>query len=200
MNITLFGGSFNPSHLGHVIVISQASELIPAASRRNLGEGGKIDELWLLPDYQHSFAKDTNLAPVKHRLVMTRMLENHKVRTETCAIDQKMSGNTIEHITFLKKKHPRHTFSFLMGSDNLKTFTKWPSWEKLLEIMPFYIYPRAGVPMKPLRPNMHPLTHPLQVVTNISSTMVRRRRKQNLPISHLVPPKVANYLSTHNLY
>ena len=189
MNVTLFGGSFNPAHLGHQLVLSQAFELIK-----------DLNQIWLLPDYQHSFAKNSHLAPVKHRLSMARMLENSQVKTETCVIDNKMSGNTIDHITFLKKKHPRHRFSFLMGSDNLKNFTSWPQWQTLLKVMPFYVYPRAGFPLKPLKPGMKPLTHPLQIVTNISSTMVRKRLKAQLSIKHLVPSKVARYIKQNRLY
>ena len=189
MNITLFGGSFNPPHIGHQLVMTQTFELIP-----------HLKEIWLLPDYQHSFPSKTSLTPFKHRLAMTKMLENHKIKTQTCVIDQKMTGNTIEHITFLKKKYPQHQFSFLMGSDNLATFTQWPQWQQLLKTMPFYIYPRVGFPLKSLKKNMHPLEHPLQIITNISSTMVRNRLKTNLTIKHLVPSKVAQYIKTHQLY
>src|SRR3989344_5922629 len=97
MNITLFGGSFNPPHLGHQIVLAQAFELIP-----------HLDQIWLLPEYQHSFAKNTHLAPVKHRLAMVKLFENlstnRRIKLQTCCLDQKMSGNTIEHITCLKAK------------------------------------------------------------------------------------------------
>ena len=189
MHITLFGGSFNPTHLGHQLVITQAFELIP-----------NLDELWLLPDYQHSFSKDSDLAPVKHRLAMTKMLENTNIKTQTCTIDNKMSGNTIEHLTFLKKKYPQHQFSFLMGSDNLQSFTQWPSWKQLLQLMPFYIYPRPSFSTKSLHPGMKALTHPLQIISNISSTMVRNRLKQSLTIKHLVPPSVAKYIKQNNLY
>src|SRR3990167_3709420 len=106
MNITLFGGSFNPPHLGHEIVLEQVFKLklIP-----------NLDQIWLLPEYRHSFAKNTDLAPVKHRLAMTKFLLNHKIRLETGCIDKKMSGNTIEHIAYLKKIYPQHNFSFLIG-------------------------------------------------------------------------------------
>ncbi|MCG2691921.1 hypothetical protein L6272_03775, partial [Microgenomates group bacterium] len=122
MNITLFGGSFNPPHLGHEIVLKQIFQLklIP-----------NLDQIWLLPEYQHSFAKNTDLAPVKHRLAMAKFLLGPKIKLQTCCIDKQMSGNTIEHITYLKNKFPRHQFSFLMGSDNLAGFTKWPQWQKL---------------------------------------------------------------------
>ncbi|MBU1085461.1 MAG: nicotinate (nicotinamide) nucleotide adenylyltransferase [Candidatus Beckwithbacteria bacterium] len=189
MNITLFGGSFNPPHLGHQIVINQAFELIP-----------KIDELWLLPDYKHAFEKRKFFIDSKHRLTMTKMLENHKVKTNTCTFDNKMPGNTIFHITYLKEKYPQHQFSFLIGSDNLSTFHKWPKYQTLLKIMPFYIYPRSDYPFKPLYPNMHPLKHPLQIITNISSTVIRNRINKNLSTNHLLPEKIAKYIKKNQLY
>ena len=189
MNIVLFGGSFNPPHLGHQIVINQAFELIP-----------NIDELWLLPDYSHAFAKNEKLISPKHRLAMTKMLENHKVKTNTCTYDQKMSGNTIFHIIYLQKKYPQHKFSFLMGSDNLIAFHKWPRYKDLIKLMPFYIYPRANHSFKPIYKNMHPLKHPLQIITNISSTAIRNRIKNNLSTKHLLPKKIANYIKTNKLY
>jgi len=195
MHITLFGGSFNPSHIGHQIVLAQAFDLIPPLSANR-----RIDQIWLLPDYHHAFDKNQNLAPAKHRLAMTKLLENHKIKTNTCTFDQKMPGNTIFHINYLKKTHPKHQFSFLMGSDNLKTFHKWPEYKKLLKLMPFYIYPRAGFPFKPLYQNMTPLTHPLQVITNISSTKVRNRLQKGLTVKHLIPLKVSEYIEKHQLY
>ncbi len=180
MNITIFGGSFNPPHLGHQIVISQTFELIP-----------NIQELWLLPDYQHSFAKNKHFAKAATRLKLVKKLqkstnsEKTPVKIETCCLDHKMSGHTIDHLTYLQKQYPQHTFSFLIGSDNLKTFHKWPQYKKLLKLMKFYIYPRANFPFKPLYPNMYPLKHPLQVITNISSTMIRTRLKNNLSTQYL---------------
>lgn len=189
MNITIFGGSFNPPHLGHQIVINQAFELIK-----------DIDEIWLLPDYQHAFAKGESFVDAEHRLAMTKMLENHKIKTNPCTFEQKMSGNTIDHITYLRKKYPHHQFSFLMGSDNLPTFHQWPEYKTLLKLMPFYVYPRANYPFEPLYPNVKPLKHPLQIITNISSTIVRERLQQNLSIKHLVSKKIVEYIKKHRLY
>lgn len=190
MNITLFGGSFNPPTLGHQIVINQTFELLK-----------DIDQIWLLPDYRHSFAKNDDLSPAQDRLAMTKMLSRKKIRVETCAIDRKMSGNTIEHINYLNRfSRARHNFSFLIGSDNLTTFKLWPEWQALLHMMVFYVYPRAGYPMEPLYHNMMPLTHPLQIVTNISSTLVRERIKQNLSWEQLVSPGVAEYIRQKRLF
>lgn len=189
MNITLFGGSFNPPTIGHEIVIAQALELVP-----------QIGEIWLLPDYQHSFAKNEDLAPAADRLAMARMLTRKKVRLQSACIDQKMSGNTIEHLQFLQQKYPRHRFSFLMGADNLPTFDRWPEWQTLLHLMTFYIYPRADCPMAPLRTNMLPLTQPQQIITNISSTLVRERIVKELKWDYLVPAPVADYIRQKRLF
>src|SRR3990167_6875036 len=88
MNITLFGGSFNPPHLGHAIVIEQAFELIP-----------NIDELWILPCFKHTFLK--NLAPAKHRLAMANLLintlsPNVQTKVKCCPIEEdfRLSGET----------------------------------------------------------------------------------------------------------
>lgn len=189
MHIILFGGSFNPPHLGHQIVLCQTFELIK-----------NINKIWLLPDYQHAFAKNSFFAPPQHRLQMTKMLETKNIITQPCLIDQKMSGNTIDHITFLQDKYPRHQFSFLMGSDNLKSFHQWPQYKRLLKLMPFYIYPRAGFDFKPLYPNMHPLKSPRQIITNISSTLVRFRLQNKLPVKHLIPARILSYIKDQQLY
>jgi len=198
MYITIFGGSFNPPTLGHQIVLEQIFKLklIP-----------KLDQIWLLPEYQHSFAKNSSLVDVQHRLKMTKFLlrpaspaGGPQVKISTVCLDQKMSGNTIDHVTYLREKYPRHRFSFLMGSDNLKTFDLWPKWQRLLKLMTFYIYPRRGFAFKPLYPGMKPLTHPQQAITNIASTMVREKIRSGKNWEDLVPAKVADYIRQKRLF
>ena len=191
MNITLFGGSFNPPTLGHEIDLEQIFKLklIP-----------KLDTIWLLPEYRHSFAKNHSLIEAGHRLAMIKFLVRPRVKISTICIDNQLSGNTIEHITFLKKNYPRHRFSFLMGSDNLKAFDLWPQWQKLLKLMNFYIYPRQGFGFKPLYPNMVPLQHPQQIITDISSTMVREKLKQGQNCDELLPQPVADYIKQKRLF
>ena len=259
MNVILFGGSFNPPHLGHQIVIHQAFELIP-----------DIDELWILPCFQHTFLKD--LAPADQRLKMCELLVQDldpykqqgagsgdkfanasrtrptawqaseqkktfrtesfeaerisvarakatslKSRVRVCPIeiDLKLSGETYEALqklksesNYLKKTMLASTpysllptsYSFLMGTDQLKDFKKWGNWEKLLEEIPFYIYPRAGFNNAISFPNMTLLKSPTQVITNISSTLVRERIQQGQQIAHLLPTSVLKYLRVNKLY
>lgn len=259
MNITLFGGAFNPPHIGHLIVIQQAFELIP-----------DIDELWILPCYRHTFLK--NLVPAHHRLRMCELLTHEldryqliragsgnkfenasrtrqlawqadkknktlrtvsfeadrisvararalsiKPRVRICPIeiDLKLSGETYEALQKLRSEkaylqqamnHLDHDssfirhYSFLMGTDQLKDFKKWGSWEKLLEEIPFYIYPRSGYANHITFPNMTLLESPTQVVTNISSTLIRERIQNSQQIAHLLPASVLKYLRVNKLY
>lgn len=193
MNIILFGGAFNPPHIGHLVVIQQALELI------------KADQLWILPDNIGSFGK--NLAPKNHRVEMSKLLieelpksSKKNVKLNTTLIDENLSENTFEYVNILQKKYPQHHFSFLMGSDNLRNFKKWHKWDELLNNMTFYIYPRNGYSQKDILKNMILLDSKTQVITNFSSTIMRERAKKGLSLTNFIPKSVLNYLSTHSLY
>lgn len=191
MNILLFGGAFNPPHLGHQIVIEQAFELIPS-----------IDELWIMPTYIHAFGK--NLAPAADRLAMCQILINscraERVKICSIEIDSQSEGSTYKTLQMLKEKYPEHTFFFLMGSDQLPTFTKWGDWEKLLKEMHFYVYPRGSQRHDVTFPNMELLESSTQVITNISSTLVRERLTAGQSISRIMNQQVEEYIHDHHLY
>lgn len=201
MNILLFGGSFNPPHFGHQIVIEQAFELIPS-----------IDELWLLPTYNHAFGKD--LAPATDRLAMCELLlqdTSYKTQVKVCSIeiDNHSNGSTYNTLQLLKNDqsaslrttyHVPRTYSFLMGSDQLPTFTKWNNWQDLLREMHFYVYPRGSHRHDVTFPNMELLESSTQVITNISSTLVRERLTTHQSISRIMNPNIETYMKDHHLY
>lgn len=193
MKITILGGSFNPPHLGHQLVINQILDFT------------NIDQIWLTPCYQHTFNK--NLASVKHRVTMTKMLVNKKIKYCHQEIENKLSGDTIELMELLRKKYPQHQFSFIIGSDNLKAFKKWGQWEKLLKTTPFLIFPRPdfeyNLAKYGLDNSQYKLTlisHPLLVTSHISSTDIRQGIKKGLSITNLVPLKIKEYIKKHHLY
>lgn len=193
MKIAILGGAFNPPHLGHQLIASQILDFTDA------------DQIWLTPCYQHTFNK--NLASVKHRVAMTKTLVNQKVKLCLEEIDHKLSGETIELMRLLVQKHPRHEFCFIIGSDNLKHFKKWGQWQKLLLNFPFLVFPRPkfkndfrqyGLANRQYKLKL--ISHSLLVTSDISSTNIRKRVKQGLSITHLVPQKVKEYIEKHNLY
>ena len=193
MKVAVLGGSFNPPHLGHVLIIDQVLKYTD------------IDEIWLAPCYRHTFLK--NLAPVEHRVAMTKMLTNHKVRYRSEEIDNRLSGDTIDLMEILKKKYPQHQFSFLIGSDNLAGLKRWGRWEKLISNFKFLIFKRPNYSMNLSEFGLdNPeyklkfVNHPKLITSEISSTQVRERLKHSLSIADLVPKKVEEYILNHHLY
>ena len=183
MKIALLGGAFNPPHLGHIMIARQVLDF--AACR----------EVWFLPNFRQSPPKP--VAPVADRLAMTRLIEFSGTKVSTIEIDHKLDGQTINLLPHLPKEHE---YLFVIGSDQLPAFHLWGDYQKLLEQMPFLVFPRYGYPNEPLYENMTTITHELLVGSNISSTKVRGRVRAGLSIREFVPGQVAEYIARHKLY
>ncbi len=193
MKIAILGGSFNPPHLGHVLICDEVLKYTD------------VDEIWLTPCYRHTFEK--KLAPEAKRVEMTKMLTKHKIKYCNEEIENKLSGDTIELMEILQKKHPQHEFSFLIGSDNLAGLKKWGDWEKLITNFQFLIFKRPDYSMNltefGLNNPKYKLTfinHPKLITSNFSSTQVREKLKNKKSISNLVPLEVEEYILKNHLY
>lgn len=183
MKIALFGGAFNPPHLGHLFIAQQVLDF------------AHVDEVWFLPNFGQIPPKPVE--SVDHRLAMTRMLELPRTRVSTIEIDNKLDGDTIHLLECLPKEHE---YSFIIGSDQLPTFHLWGKWEDLLARMPFLVFPRYGYPNEPIYPNMRLVSDEILIGSNISSTKIRQRVKRGLSISKFVPSAIESYIREHNLY
>lgn len=193
MKIAVFGGAFNPPHLGHQLIANQILSFT------------KTEEVWLTPCFKHTFNK--SLLSSRQRSEMVKMLVNHKIKYCGQEIKNKLNGETIELMVLLKNKYPQHQFSFIIGSDNLVNFKKWGQWEKLVTTTEFLIFPRPKFDFNLLKYNLdNPdyqfklIQHPLLVKTNLSSTIIRNRLKQDLSIKNLVSPLVEQYIKRNSLY
>jgi nicotinate-nucleotide adenylyltransferase len=183
MNIALLGGAFNPPHIGHIMIAQQVLDFTDA------------DEVWFLPSFGQSPPKP--VASVEDRLAMAKLLFLPKTKCSTIEIDNKLDGETIHLLPHLPKEH---NYTFVVGSDQLPTFHLWLDWEKLLDAMPFIVFPRYGYPNEPLYKNMKVLTHESLIGSNISSTKIRDRVKAGLAVDPFVPPGVGEYIKDHRLY
>jgi nicotinate-nucleotide adenylyltransferase len=184
MHIALFGGAFDPPHSGHQLV---------AAS---ILHEQLADEVWFLPASKHPFLKP--LSPASDRVAMLEAILQPHQRIETYELDHDTTSYTYTTLAQLRLRHPEHTFSFIIGSDNLANFHTWDEHEKLIAEFPFFVYPRPGFPMEPLYPNMTPLSNTATVTT--SSTEVRENVQLSKSIAPLVHPNVALYIHNQGLY
>ncbi len=193
MKIAILGGSFNPPHWGHLLVAYQ----VLGFTSTNL--------VWLTPCFQHTFNKE--LAPVNQRVAMTKILTNSKIKLCLEEVKNKLSGKTIELMALLEKKYPQHQFSFIIGSDNLASFKKWASWEKLVKKWKFLVFPRPdfnpGLAKYGLdRPQyrFEVIKNSLLVTSDISSSNIRERTKKDISINSLVPKEVKEYIKINGIY
>jgi len=190
MKIGILGGSFDPPHLGHLLAVQQILAFTD------------IEHVWFMPAFAHTFAK--RLHGVADRLAMTRLLKGSSsgahTSVSTIEIDHELDGNTIDLVPLLRTYHPESLFTFIIGSDQLADFPKWGEWERLLKELTFLVVPRGGFPAKPLHEGMTVLEHEHLAISNISSSMIRDRVAQGMPIEYLVPEKVEKYIREHGLY
>ncbi len=193
MEVVLFGGAFDPPHLGHQQVI------------KHLLTNQIADQVWLVPTGVHDF--DKNMSLNKHRAGMLKLLEKHlqenfkwssRVRLEWCEFEREGVSQTYDTLKQLEKKYPQHQFTWIIGSDNLEKFHLWNDYQAILHEFGVYVYPRPGFEMKPVYEGMKPLSDAKQV--KIASTAIRQRVKNHKSLSEFVLPEIENYIHEHQLY
>lgn len=133
MNIGLYFGTFNPIHVGHLIIANYMVEFT------------NLDQVWLVVSPQNPLKKKSTLLEDYHRLAMVEIAIEDNDNLKASNIEFKLSqpSYTINTLTYLKEKHPKYEFSLIMGEDNLRSFHKWKNYEQILENHKIYVYPRA---------------------------------------------------------
>ena len=186
MKIGILGGSFDPPHVGHLLVARQTREV------------AGLDEVWLMPYFAHSW--DTTVTSAQDRLAMVKRMEEPGIiaSDEEIAINKK--SYTIDTIRRLKTKHS-HSFFWIVGSDTLNEFDKWKEPGHLIKETTFLVFPRNGHPLPETLPaGFMPVSPTDLVVTNISSTVVRNRLTKGLSVVGLIPDAVMAYIQERHLY
>ncbi len=191
MNIGLFFGSFNPIHIGHLIIAN------------HLVEHSDMDQIWFVVTPHNPHKKKSTLLEDNHRLTMVNIAVEDYENLKPSNIEFKLPqpNYTVNTLVILKEKHPEHTFSLIMGEDNLKSFHKWKNYEVILENNQIYVYPRIAngqVDSEFLNhKNIHKIDAP---IVEISSTLIRSSIKNNKDFRPLVSQNVWNYLDEMNFY
>ena len=183
MNITLYFGSFNPIHNGHL-----------AVAQKVLDE--KLsDELWLVVSPQNPLKEEEALWPEADRLAMVRLAIEGKpgIKASDYEFHLPRPSYTYQTLIRLKQDFPQHSFNVLIGGDNLEAFDHWRDHRKILDEFGLIVYPRPGYENEELanHPNVTLLDAPL---LDISSTEIRERLNNGLTLDPLVPKRVADYI------
>lgn len=198
MKIAILGGSFDPPHVGHILVAQQVKRLL------------NIDQIWLLPAYSHPFSK--SMSPALHRLAMVKLLEDDTIKASDFEIQKKGVSYTIDTLENLKKTYPQHSFYWISGSDQIQDYPRWKNWKQFLTNHKIIIYARDEQKETPedtvkralgvaTVPNtMYILASKELPTMNISSSTIREKVKKNEPIRGLVPKKIAQYIMENKLY
>ncbi len=193
MKIAVFGGSFNPIHLGHLCAAQQVLEK------------AKMHEIWFMPAYRNPLKPNYGISE-KHRLQMiTLAIRNMKnFKLSDFEVDKKILF-TVESVRILKRKFPEHKFFWIIGSDLVNQLSKWDDINHLIKEIRFIIVPVLGDNMAKIKKNKYVRMNKSIILedclkTDLSSTEVREKIKLEKDFSNLIPDSVYGYIKKNKLY
>lgn len=188
MNVGLFFGSFNPIHIGHLIIAESLLESTP------------LEQVWLVISPQNPFKEKKSLlnAYDRYRLAEIATADNPRIFPSNVEFNLPTPSYTIDTLTELTRQFPTYDFSLLMGGDNLGSLHKWKKAEVIVQEYNIYAYPRKeSKPPQVESPRIQQAEAPLM---EISATNIRKRLAEDRSVRYLLPPEVIRYIREHNLY
>jgi len=191
MKIGLFFGSFNPIHIGHLIIANHFAEY------------SDLDEVWLVVTPHNPFKKKKSLLDDHHRfqLVLRATEDYPKLKPSNIEFGLEQPNYTINTLVHLVEKYPEHEFNLIMGLDNLISFKKWKNYETILEHHDLYVYPRVSQVSDGPELSNHKKVHFIEApIVEISSTFIRNAIKERKEVQPLIPHKAWTYLDEMNFY
>ncbi len=185
-SVGLFGGSFNPPHICHLL------------ASLYLLETTEMQSIWWLPVHRHAFEKDRDLASWEHRVAMCEAVVSEHPNLHVNRVEEELGEKswTIDTITALRRQHPGVEFSWVIGSDLLAELPLWSRWEELRTMVRFVVLGRGEERETQLPAGGSFLVRDFHL-PDISSTTVRDLLRAGRSAAHLVPAATASYLGEH---
>jgi nicotinate-nucleotide adenylyltransferase len=188
MHIGLYFGSFNPIHIGHLIVAN------------HVVEHSEVDKIWFVVS-PHNPLKDSHTLLNEYdrlHLVQLAIEGNSKFRASNVEFHLPKPSYTIDTLTYLTEKFPLEKFSVVMGADSFQNIHRWKNYEQLVGNYSFIVYNRPGFEVKE--------THGAQVqllnapLLEISSTYIRKQIKEKRSVRYILPENVWDYIEANRYY
>ena len=188
--IGIFGGTFDPPHLGHLIVAQEVRDKL------------KLDRIFFIPASLPPHKKKVRISEAFHRLRMVQLATQDNPNFKVLDLELKREGHsyTVDTLKALRKRYPQAQFFLILGLDNLNHIHTWKKPEEIFKLSKVVFITRPGITLNKTSKwlNYSRLLDVKEI--DISSTDIRERIKKDKPIKYLVPEKVLQYIQRHNLY
>jgi len=185
----LFFGSFNPIHVGHLIIAN------------HMVEHTDLDEVWFVISPHNPLKKKSTLLADHHRYAMVNLAveDNRKLWASNIEFGLSQPSYTVHTLAFLEEKYPEKEFVLIMGGDNLASLHRWKNYEHILENYSIMVYPRPGEVLPDLANHKHVeiVEAPLM---QISSSFIRKSIKAGKSVEYILSDKVFKYLTEMHFY
>jgi nicotinate-nucleotide adenylyltransferase len=196
VNVGILGGTFDPIHIGHLVVAEEA--------RIKVG----FDEVLFVPARQPLLKPDRNITPANHRVEMVRRAITDNPYFKLCALEIERPGPsyTVDTLTMLRDQLGNEaSLFFILGRDTLAELPSWKEPKRLVQLCSLVVAPRLGAKdLKHLETEIPGLLDKViqldMPVIGISSSGVRQRMARGLPIRYLVPTAVQEYITEQKIY
>lgn len=193
MKVGLFFGSFNPVHVGHMVL---ANYMLAYT---------ELDQVWFVISPHNPLKKKSSLLHERHRLQLVTLAigDNAKLKASDIEFTLPQPSYTVNTLVQLREKYPNLSFALIMGEDNLQNFHKWKNYEEILKQHELYVYPRqdkelvTGNPAVIQHPSVKRISAPL---VEISSTAIRQAIQEKKDMRYYVPLAVWEYMKEMHFY
>lgn len=187
MKVGLYFGSFNPIHIGHLIIANFISNY------------SDVEQVWFVVSPQNPLKQASGLLNEYDRLYLVQIAVDNNPKFRVSDIEFKLPrpSYTIDTLTYLQEKYSKNEFYIIIGSDSYKNIPKWKNSELLLNNYSFYVYERPGFEVKETKGNIILLKAPL---LQISSTDIRNLIRTGKSVRYLVPENVSEEIIKNGYY
>lgn len=187
MKIGILGGTFNPIHIGHLILAEEAREKL------------KLDKVIFVPAYLPPHKDKSEIAPAKYRYKMIKLAikKNRYFSVSDMEIKRDGRSYTIDTIREFKKIYGQDELYFIIGSDLLKYLDEWKDLDEIIKMVRFIVATRPGYPLEKIP--SHISTIPIRAM-DVSGFEIRKAIKEGKSFRYLVPEAVFKYINRNKLY